>query len=120
MSQAPPTRRRRFQFGIGTMLLIVTVFAWLSWELKFVWDRHDAKAKAIYAMPADGYEHVREKVLPEVTEQPRIPIWRRWLGDEPFLLLILHPEAPDEDLHRMRRLFPEATVHRQTWGKLTS
>jgi hypothetical protein len=34
MPTTPPTRRRWYQFGLGTMLLLVTVFAiWLGWEL---------------------------------------------------------------------------------------
>ena len=40
MPQAPPTRRRWFQFGFGTMLVLVTVFAvWLAWW-NYLWDDH--------------------------------------------------------------------------------
>ena len=35
-----PSHRRWFQFGTGTMLLLVTIFAlWLGWELSYIRER---------------------------------------------------------------------------------
>ena len=51
MSQAPPTRRRWFQFGLGTMLLLVTVFAvWLGWELSYIREH----GLTLRAVPTEG------------------------------------------------------------------
>jgi hypothetical protein len=44
MPATPPTRRRRLQFGVGTMLVVVTVAAlvacWLTWRYQDVF-AHD-------------------------------------------------------------------------------
>jgi len=42
MSTAPPTRRSRFQFGLGTLFVMVTLFAcWLGWTLYQVRKREE-------------------------------------------------------------------------------
>src|SRR5258708_1128616 len=39
MSENHPVRRRRFQFGLGTIFVLGTVFSvWLGWELKYIRD----------------------------------------------------------------------------------
>ncbi len=92
-------RRRWFQFGIGTMLVLVTVFAlWLGCELKFIRDR-----KAVIADAA------REGSAVPSDDSSGIPFWRRLLGDRAMDLLFLPYYYSDADLDNARRLFPEIT-----------
>jgi hypothetical protein len=54
-------------------------------------------------------------VLPEWGEawppNPRIPFWRKWLGDEPFGLVCVPLRWPESEIVRIRALFPEAFVY---------
>src|SRR5579863_2209083 len=86
MAEIPtPPRRRWFQFGIGTMLLLVTVFAvWLSWELNYVRHRKAcvAKVSAVGQVVSCATNQEWAKQSGTVHEPFRIPWWRRLMGDE--------------------------------------
>ena len=114
MSPAPKhTRRRWYQFGIGTMLLVVTVFAvWLGWELKFIRKRQ-AMIRQLRAggSTAESTEELRRS--PDGTYRPKaaaatIPFWRRWLGDEPVALIWLTTESEGRFIAMVGAMFPEA------------
>ncbi len=100
-----PPRRRWFQFGIGTMLLLVTVFAvWLGWEMAFIRERQEwvrlAKDRRMIV------KTVAESTKP-IPSAAQIPIWRRLLGDQPIVAIRLPSDSSDEDLQQVRALFPE-------------
>jgi hypothetical protein len=113
MSNAPTTRRRWYQFGLGTLFLVVTVFAsWLGWELHVVRERQAIRQRIaesggkIYSSEESEYLLTS---LGMVTEC-RIPFWREWLGDEPVGFITLKTSASDAELKKARLAFPEAQV----------
>ncbi|HEY4310004.1 MAG TPA: hypothetical protein VGN12_11175 [Pirellulales bacterium] len=114
---APTTRRRWFQFGVGTALATLMVTAWITREVKLVYERHAAlswlKENGIGVMTvAHAYQsagHWGGGYVP-----PSIPWWRRVLGDEPIPSLIFPAgNSSDEDALKARcsRLFPEAEIY---------
>ena len=130
MSQATPTRRRWYQFSIGTMLLLVTVFAvWLGWELSYIRERKAAMATVERAggtaLPLAVLQqraaesgrvtiHLSERshfsyVAHESLHLPSVPFWRRWLGDEPICLVAVRSSTAQDDAP-LKSLFPEAQV----------
>ena len=52
MPQAPLTRRRSFQFGMGTLLVLVTVLAvplgFVAYQLNWIRQRHEAIATRLW------------------------------------------------------------------------
>ena len=120
MAHAPPTRRRWFQFSVGTLLLLVTVFAvWLGWELKFIrdrqaWLRENAVLVDPEMRPDDVFPGGSYVIMPPLRLPPRyeasIPTWRKWLGDEAVPWIIEGEDWTDIDRARAVRLFPEAKL----------
>lgn len=99
--------RRYFQFGLRSLFLVITLFAvWLGWELKFIRDRDDAKARA----DADGGWIEPAAAIGGMS--PDIPLWRRYLGDEAIYLIEMPPDAMESEWSRVRRLFPESAMQR--------
>ncbi|MBI2825910.1 MAG: hypothetical protein HYX69_14590 [Planctomycetia bacterium] len=75
-AQSKP-RRRWFQFGLGTMFLLVTLFAlWLAWELNFIHQRQAflAWVDRKNAEVTNAWFMVNPPRVPPAT----IPFWRRW------------------------------------------
>jgi hypothetical protein len=103
MSEVP--RRRWFQFGIGTMLLVVTAFAaFLGWELSYIRERHAMHKRVVdrggvIVLGIDQREIARGTV--------QIPFWRRWLGDCAVGMLMLESDATPADVERAKAAFPE-------------
>jgi hypothetical protein len=103
------------------MFVAVTLFAlWLGWELKFIRDRRsflksmDELREAELAQAATGLTVAFGGLGWTFQGAPavavRIPFWRRWLGDEPQIELILPQSSTDADMENAKRLFPEAIV----------
>jgi hypothetical protein len=121
MSDVPPTRRRWFQFGIGTMLLLVTVFAlWLAWQVRIVRDRQAMMALlkqqggSIMALKdwrdPSGYASPVPPVAAVRPPQISVPFWRRWIGDEPIVEVACPVGSDESYVERARAAFPEADV----------
>jgi hypothetical protein len=120
MSTAP--RRRWYQFGIGTMLLLVTILAvWLGWELNYI------RKRAAFLVENERLSNVDVPDEPSkdgtgsyvtitgtLVEPPdapaAIPFWRRWLGDTPAEFVILPQKASKAYRKQAKSLFPEAQV----------
>ena len=110
MPPAPKHTRRRFQFGLGTMFVMVTVVAvWLGWELTFVRERRTAlewlKKNGGFVV---SVAETKNNQVPPPEPVNEIPIWRRWLGDEAMYFVVPPDNATEDDLSRFQRLFPEA------------
>src|ERR1700680_2104213 len=115
---APPTRRRWFQFSLGTMFLLVTISAvllgWLVSERRFVQERKAAsrdKAAIVISVTWGKREQGwwapgsrEEKIFPETT----IPFWRTWMGDQAMAFVRVDYPYSEEQLSELHRLFPEA------------
>jgi hypothetical protein len=109
MTSPTPPRRRWFQFSLGTMLVLVTVFAaWLGWELSFVRER-----KATRRWLVENEWRVLHPTYGGVEPSDfTIPKWRVWMGDEPIAIIISPEAVTVRDLERVRNLFREAITGR--------
>ena len=98
MAQSPPTRRRWFQFSLGTMFLVVTLFAvWLAQETQTVAER---KRTRDWLFERGGRENYRYDWWPI----------RRLLGDKPSNAIFPPSDTTPEEWARLHDVFPEAYV----------
>ena len=114
MPQAAPTRRR-LQFSLGALLLLVTVFAvWLGWELHFVRERQAVVELAAEcggnAVTCAEMEALCEEQGATVYKPAVIPFWRHWLGDAAVEAFRVPSDAPKQLLDRVAQAFPESQV----------
>jgi len=124
MSEAPPTRRRWFQFSLTSLFVLTTLIAiWLAWELAFIRERQAWLRKnpgladpdrAVAPMPIMGatISGTALALISSPTSPPReafIPWWRKWLGDAP-VATIVDVNITDDDRTHLARLFPEAEL----------
>jgi len=110
MAEEAPTRRRWFQFSLGTMLLVVTLFAgWLGWGLQRVRER---EAMLKYLATQTNVMVYNAEFTYEMKPWKRLPLTWRLLGAEPIHYITLPKERylSEEDRRHIARLFPEASV----------
>jgi len=105
----PDASRRRFQFSLRTLFVLVTIvaapLAWLAVQLKWIHDRHDAWDWAM-----DYNEPVLVSLAPPEIEFPWV---LRMLGEKSHATtLYFSPRTAEEKepVSRVRALFPEANV----------
>lgn len=103
MPPGPKHTRRLFRFGLGTIFLVVTVVAaWLGWEMNWIKQRHavlESKEVTISSVgiPWEG--------------TPPSPLG--WFGESGIGTgIVLPSKTTDDELNRVRRLFPETSVQR--------
>jgi hypothetical protein len=119
MLPAPKPTRRWFQFSLGTMLLLVTVFAvWLAWELNYIRARRAARS-TFHGSSTNGRVGISTRMwnqpappgaLTKGFSDAHIPFWRTWLGDEAITLVMIVTDDAKPEYERMTYLFPEAVV----------
>jgi hypothetical protein len=112
---SPKPRRRWFQFSLGTLFVLVTVFAiWLGWELKFIRERNSVReslrAGSVEIVQSRHWGLIRSDVQLRVGRPAAIPWWRGMLGDEAISIITFPPSADESDLEAASEAFPEATV----------
>lgn len=98
---------RRYQFSLRSFFAVITLFGiWLGWELYWFKTRHDwLEAKNyVAAFPATG---VRKAPHPHLV----IALFR-----EEAMCQILLRNASEDEVAKVRRLFPEADVVSGNWG----
>jgi hypothetical protein len=119
MADQHPTRRR-FQFRLRTLMIVVTVFAvplgYVGWQAKIVRERqawHREEDVPVFAFGAGGPTEVMRG---NPAEGPGSV--RRWLGDSAKDTIFMPQSASDEDIRGARVLFPEATIqyYLQPWN----
>jgi hypothetical protein len=112
---APKHSRRWFQFGMGTLFLVTTVFAlWLGWNFKLVRARQEFLLWRDTQCEAESRENpglVAPLAIWVRPESAKIPMWRNWLGDQATEFLILPRGATVEDHDKAKSLFTEALVY---------
>jgi hypothetical protein len=106
MAELPP--RRRFQFRLRTLMVVVTLLAlpctYVGGQAKIVRDRAAALAASGRMLYQAG----------ELESPKDLPWMRRLLGDKHYSEIILEDDAPDEFVATLRLAFPEAIVVRFT------
>jgi hypothetical protein len=117
----PAPKRRWLQFSLRTLFVAVTVFGiWLGREANIVRQRQLAIAnmEELGGGPALG-ENMSQSDIAALGSPPRIPFWRRWMGDKPVAQLILPYEYTDKDEtnRRVAALFPEVLMTHVWWSE---
>jgi MFS family permease len=103
--------RGRFQFGLRTMFVVVTLFAiWLGWTLWRVRDR-----ESVYAfLTSKKIRSHADVMLPDETPLApwkQLPLTWRLFGAKPVSLIRLKKARfSEEDRKRIQSRFPEASV----------
>jgi hypothetical protein len=122
MSTTLLTRRRWYQFGLGRMMLLVTVFAvFLAWQQKIVSERlalvdtlatfseefeqAQPPGSPIARFVQDHQNQCIEQAGP--TGSRLWPRMRGWFGDEPIWVVMTEDK---EVFEKAKSLFPEALV----------
>ncbi|HEY1599862.1 MAG TPA: hypothetical protein VGG64_09690 [Pirellulales bacterium] len=119
MPEVPSIRRRWYQFGLGTMFVLVTLFAvWLGWQINVVRERQAVRvfieeqggiARSLQDWRPmrypPGYVGPRQGAIP-----PKIslPFWRHWMGDEPVAEILWPAGSPESKMEYAAAVFPEA------------
>ena len=129
MSQVPPTRRRWFQFGLGTMFLAVTALAaFLAYHVSWIQKRHSVLSRELDIRSAMFRDAKSADVMhfalicDRTTHAPGLlGLFReRGVGALPVFVessdIFEKLSASDwEYLRNAERLFPEASVIPMFW-----
>jgi hypothetical protein len=104
MAEAPHTRRRWFQFSLGTMLLVMTgVACWLGVTANVV---HKRRQVSDWVLEHGGW-------LEPSQNQTTVSVGRRWMGDRAIDVVILdrHERLPkDITFEKINEVSPEAQL----------
>ena len=110
MADLPPPRRR-FQFRLRTLMIVVTLFCvaaggYIGSQKKIVAERRAWLAH----LQEEGYTARIGDIVISGGDQSEPNIVRRWLGDKATFRISLPATLPDKDKETTLRLFPESTV----------
>jgi len=107
-----PKARRWFRFSLRSMLVLVTLSCcWLSWEIKAVRDRREARIQILAANDVAFFHGEMEGVEIVRYGHRRKPTWiRSLLGDEMVYSISFSRPPTAEDLKQIE-YFPEAVVY---------
>jgi hypothetical protein len=108
-----PSPRRRFQFRLRTLMIVVTLFAlipcgYVGWQAKIVRERRSWLTR----LQEQGYKYpkIGDIVIHAGNGHGGPNIVRRWLGDEAIVAVALPATISEEDSEATLRLFPESNV----------
>lgn len=115
MRNPSASHRFRLQFGLGTMLLAVTIFSlWLGWELQSIRQRRAFLALLERQTAADTAEADGRQIYLVCYAKPatpaKIPLWRSWLGDSAQQGIVLPANMSIDEARSAVAIFPEAVV----------
>lgn len=103
---APESKHRRFQFGLRTLFVVVTVccigLGWIGWQVNVVQSR---KALLEWISGSSGFVTIDDFAKPA-----RVSWIRRLLGDHEITGIELLDSTDPTQLDRIKSAFPEAQV----------
>jgi hypothetical protein len=113
---APRRRLRWFQFRLRTVFVLTTLMAfaaaWVGWQIRIVRERKWLREHSPHAsfLPIENFNPItRNQTWPK--GPPRVPWYRRMLGDEAIYKIGLEQDSSENDeLKRLEAAFPEAIV----------
>ena len=114
-----PSPRRRFQFRLRTLMIVVTLLAvacgYVGSQAKVARERHQAMAthRTIYPdvnLGPRGEMYQRWTGVPVI--RPEAPWPLRWFGEQGYWGINSGDTASDDEVANLKRLFPEAEVWR--------
>jgi hypothetical protein len=99
--------RRRFQFRLRTLMVVVTsvavACAYVAHEAKIVQNRKALVAAVGKYATLPGWWRSSES-------PPTLPLIRRWLGDKPVCSMTLPGSLNPSLIDELRQAFPEASI----------
>jgi hypothetical protein len=126
MSNAPP-RRRWLAFSLRTMFVVLTVSGLLLCIAPDIWVAHGRVAMRSWIKENGGYvetysefaktylefdrqphKEMDDDFGEKVPEPPELSRIRKWMGDEPIVVIELQSGTLQAELDQVRLLFPEA------------
>jgi hypothetical protein len=117
MAEPSASPRRRFQFRLRTLMVVVTLLAvpcaYVGWQAKIVRERNamlrtfGENRFGFYDTPSIYYTGDSDL---QTTEKPTVPLIRKWLGDRAVEFIYVPRRDPSVDVDAIRKMFPEATV----------
>ena len=109
MADSAPARRR-FQFRLRTLMIGVTLLAvpcaYVGWQAKIVRHRRDL----LKGLRDRSIRYELTTNYPQLTDPPRIPLIREWLGDSAVWAIGYRPNSSPPNLDELRIYFPEAII----------
>jgi hypothetical protein len=109
---ASPSPRRRFQFRLRTLMIVVTLIAvpcaYVGWQAKIVRDRKAWLARQPIQRRIDGPKIIKELAQGDPTRSPSKI--RLWLGDKSVEYIGIPISSNPEELKLAASLFPEAVI----------
>jgi len=106
MDEAP--KRRRFRFSLRTLFIATTLLAiWFGWQVHIVRERQDWR-KWLEDNDGSFVSVAAWNARPKHASAADVPIYRKWLGDEPAARIALPHGTEPADVHRAKSVFPEA------------
>ena len=108
-SDPPERKRRRFQFSLRTLIIVITllVCGYVAWQAKIVRERQTWQAR--WSENEFGSQN-RDRLVSWGDSSQSPNFVRRWLGDSAKDIIVLPPTVSDEDKQTTLRLFPESLV----------
>ena len=82
---------------------------YLGWQARIVHERKVAQ-KSYFAIFSSWEYDLGPSQAPVILKQNEIPWLRRWLGDKPVYAIVLTKLTTDDQVERIKCLFPEATL----------
>ena len=108
----PAPKRRWFRFSLRTLFVVMTVFAcWLGYEINWIRQRHivvgDTQVQtARYYLGVWIDSKTRQSHSRRIYSVAPWPL--NWLGEPGYWGVALKQGTSDDEVARVRRLFPEA------------
>ena len=113
MEAEPKRKRRWFQFRLRTLMIVVTLLAvligYVGRQYQIINDRNEAVRGHIMV------GRVEKFIGPDRTlhvSAPSAPWPLRWLGERGYAAVEVSVTAPDDEVERLKKLFPEAEIVR--------
>ena len=106
MPPAPKHSRRWFQFGLGTIFVVVTliagIVAWFAWQIGLVRERERLLGPPVQWLISTAPENTT-----------RVPwLWRQFVRAPVTEIALPKATFSEDQVRHFERLFPEAYVHR--------
>ncbi len=112
---ASPSPRRRFEFRLRTLLIVVTLFCvvvggYVGWQAKIVRERKAILERVL----ADRRFFVRpaRAICDDDSLNKSIPRLRWIMGDTWIDSISVSPKTTDDDFEHLKMAFPEARIER--------
>jgi hypothetical protein len=108
-----PSPRRRFQFRLRTLMIVVTLLAvpcaYVGWQAKIVRERRETAEWIGKTLGGTTYRYDDDLMFVKSYRRFRPPLLRRLFGDWAYYRVVV-PHPSEADLKRIREVFPGVEI----------